>query len=592
MFFSAYLGSPEGEPRWREALQHHAVWLGLTAHVFSRAVADGRTFAYGWASLRPPDTDALVREEGDRLTIIPLDTLTRAEALAQESPRGFVTNAIRMDLALQSGEVRIAVPVLTVEQFYHAGDDGDWTFGNDLRLMLRWAGLRLSDLAIYSLLHYDYVPPPHTVSETVQRVPPGHILTLVSGGTASVRRFFNPREIAGPPVDGEPAERMREALDSVLARMPSPAAVHFSGGVDSGLIAARLATLGRNEVRLHNFTEGPDADSFHVLASEMAEHLGMECDRVVWDPSSVPELLHTLAHEYSFPITDPTSFPTLFLVRELAQRGQNPAMTATGTGACYVLNACQWLAVWRRICVIPRPIRLLGAAAYPLWFWQVDSEPARAVAALQRSAQFNLIQNASSSHGTLHGLAYDIPNGVRAAMNEALEEAQMRMTEGLIPEDRVALVSLLHHGAHMCGARPFDPLRRRGTLTLHPYMEPAVVRTGLSISWADKCPGREGKAPLKSLLAQSVPREWVYRKKGRFLMPFQDVFRHPAVGELARGLVLSPSNPLMAYCRPAGTERVFHRALEGQSLNVGALRFVWAMTTLSLWLDQIRRSVP
>jgi asparagine synthase (glutamine-hydrolysing) len=495
-----------------------------------------------------------------------------------------------MDVSLASGEVRIAVPVLSVEQFYHAEDGRNRVFGNDLRLMLRWAGLRLSDLAVYFLLHYDYVPPPDTLSETVQRVPPGHILTLGSGGTASVRRFFNPREIAGPPGDGEPVERMREALDCVLARMPSSAAVHFSGGVDSGLVAAQLMALGRSDVRLQNYTAGPEAGPFHGLASEMAEHLGMECDRVVWDPSGVPDLLHDLAREYSVPFIDPASVPTLFLVRELARRGQTPAMIATGTGAGYTLEARQWLATWRRIRAIPRPIRQLGAAVYPLWFWRVDSKPARAVAALQRSVQFNLIQNASSGHGTIHGLAYDIPTAVRTAMNEALEEAQMRMTDGLGPEDRVALASLLRHGTHMCGARPFDPLRRRGTLTLHPYMEPMVVRTAFSMSWAEKCPGREHKALLKSLLAQSVPREWVYREKGRFLTPFQDVFGHPAVQGLVRDLVLAPCNPLMVYCRPAGVERVFHRALEGQSLNVGARRFVWALTTLALWLEQTRRS--
>ena len=587
MFFSAYLGSPEHEPRWRDTLARHAAWQGLNAYAFSRSISDGRTFAFGWASLRPPDTEALVRENSDALTIIPLDTLTRAEALAQEHPRGFTTNAIRMDVSLLSGEVRIAVPVLTVEQFYHAGDGQGWVFGNDLRLMLRWAGLRLSDLAIYSMLHYDYVPSPYTLSETVQRVPPGHILTLVPGGTASVRQFFNPREIAGPPGDGEPEERMREALDCVLARMPCPAAVHFSGGVDSGLIAARLAALGRNEVRLHNFTKGPEADPFHELASEMAEHLGMPCDQAVWDPSSVPDLLHELAHEYSFPITDPSCFPTLFLMRELAQRGQNPAVVTTGTGAGYTLEASRWFATWRRIHAIPRPIRRLGAVAYPLWLWRVDSEFARAVVALQRSAQFNVIQNASSGHGTLHGLAYDIPTGVRAAMMETLEEAQMRMTDGMIPEDRVALASLLHHGTHMCGTRPFDSLRKRGTLTLHPYMEPEVVRTGFSVSWAEKRADGGAKALLKTLLAQSVPRQWVYRRKGRFLMPFRDVFGHPSVQEMARGLVLSVSNPLMAYCCPADVERVFHRALEGQPLNVGARRFVWVFTSLSLWLSQL-----
>jgi hypothetical protein len=193
MFFSAYLGSPEHEPRWRTHLERHARWLGLTAHAFSRAAADGRIFAFGWASLRPPDTGALVREDGNHLTIIPLDTLTRAEALAQEHPRGFTTNAIRMDVSLLSGEVRIAVPVLTVEQFYHANSGGDWVFGNDLRLMLRWAGLRLDGRAMYAFFQSDLMPPPFTISEMVRRMPGGSSFTLTPGSQPSCRRWFDAR---------------------------------------------------------------------------------------------------------------------------------------------------------------------------------------------------------------------------------------------------------------------------------------------------------------------------------------------------------------------------------------------------------------
>ncbi len=593
MFFFAYLGVPQGEPRWREILRRRAVWLGLSAWASSRAVADGRVFAFGWAGLRPPDTQALVREEGDRLTIIPLDALTRAEALAQELPRGFETNATRLDVSLTSGEMRIAVPILSVEQFYYAHDGGDWAFGNDLRLMVDWAGLRLHPLAAYLMFQCDYVPPPHTLSETVRRVRPGHRFMLPPNGPPSERQFFHPpdlaspADLAGPADDRDPVARVRGALDSVLGRIGHPAAVHFSGGVDSGLIAARLAALGRNDVRLHNFTTGPASDPFYDLARDMANHVGLPCDRLVWDASTVPAMLEDLAREYAVPVPDPAFLPTLALVRDAERRADFPAMVATGTGAAHPFQTALRLASWSRVYAIPYPLRQLGALAYRLEFWRRQGTAARIASTLQRSTEFTLMQNAAFLHGVLHGMAYDIPPEFRAAVRDALDEAQTRPVQGMTPEDQVAMAAMLRHGTHMCGARPFDPLRRRGALTVHVYMEPQVVRTAFSIPWHVKRGGGEGKALLKALLAQSVPREWVYRKAQGFLTPFRDVFTHPRVRQMVGDVVLAPGNPATAFCRPEGVRRVFGRALAGESLHVGAERFVWVLTALSLWLAQV-----
>jgi hypothetical protein len=43
----------------------------------------------------------------------------------------------------------------------------------------------------------------------------------------------------------------------------------------------------------------------------------------------------------------------------------------------------------------------------------------------------------------------------------------------------------------------------------------------------------------------------------------------------------------MAFCRPDSVDHVFRRAEAGQPMNPGARRFVWALTSLSLWLSQL-----
>ena len=588
MFFSAYLGGPERESQWRRILDRHAGWLGLSAHAFSRRVADGRVFAFGWVSVRPPDTDALVREDGDRLTIIPLDTLTRAEALASPNPTGFLTNAIRLDVSLASGEVRVAVPIITPEQFYWASGGGDWVFGNDLRLMVRWAGLKLDDLAVYAFLQYGFIPPPLTVSRTVRRIPPGHRLVLSPvPATASVERFFEPGELWYTDRDTSDAdELMREALDGLLARVPLPAVMHFSGGVDSGLMAARLAAMGRRDVRLQNFSEGPE-DSFREVAPAMAAHLGLPFDRVEWEQSEIPNALNDLAREYSFPFDDAATIPTMMLVQAMSRWVESPLSFLEGTAAASLLEWGLHYSKWRQIHLIPRPLRMAAAKVYQLGLWRHDSQWVRPLAALQTSTQMPLFNTMRS---TLNGVAYKIPPEIRKGMEHALAEGLTAVTLDMDPRDGFSLLSLTRFGAHFSATRSFDPMRRRGILSVFPYMEPAVVRAGFSLTWDQKYEGRIVKIPLKRLLARSVPKEWVYWPKGVFNFPFRKTFTHPDTRAFVADVVLSPKNPLMGYLLVDNVKAVFHRAETGKPLHIGARKFLWGLTFASAWLKGLEIS--
>ena len=64
----------------------------------------------------------------------------------------------------------------------------------------------------------------------------------------------------------------------------------FSGGVDSGLLAARLARLGRTDVTLAAYSFSP-RDSETRLATAMADHLGFSCLTVAHDPRSLEQVL-------------------------------------------------------------------------------------------------------------------------------------------------------------------------------------------------------------------------------------------------------------------------------------------------------------
>lgn len=589
MFFAAFAGQASYEATWRSAFQRHAAWLGLSSHLFARAPDDGRVFAFGWASASAPDTAGLVRDDGQRLVIIPLDTPTRGIALTDDPPRGFRTTAARLDISLASGEVQLTVPVMSLEKFYYARVPDGWVLGNDLRLLLRLAGLDLDERAVYAIFQYGAIPSPLTISRTVRRAVPGHVLTLpADAGEARLRRFFHIADLREERGEGDAGEYVLAAMDTAIARTRPPVAVHFSGGVDSALVAARLAALDRRDARLQRFTPGP-SDPFHDLSPKMAAHLGLPFEEVHWNPSEIVPILQSLAQEYATPFADPAALPTLMLIRDMARWPVQPTAVLTGTGAQSLFASGIKAKKFRTVYGVPRLLRWLVGMAYPLGLWRSASRVGWLFGAVNKSASLPLEYAASGSHASVDGFAYCIPRGTRGELEDAALTEMNALADDAGLAERISISGVVRNALCLCGARPFDPLRRRSIHTVMPFVEPETVRTAFSLSWEEKCPSGVSKGLLKALLARQVPREWVYVPKGRFLLPYYETFTYPETREYVRDVVLSPSNPVLAFCERGHVEEIFRRVEGGKPVHVGVRPFVWAITFLSAWLDGLRR---
>ena len=83
-----------------------------------------------------------------------------------------------------------------------------------------------------------------TLEETpftaVRRLPGGHELVLVGGGTSVVRRYWAPGGVGGATI----AEALAEVTGRLIGRY-GPAAIHLSGGLDSAAVAVAAAAASR-----------------------------------------------------------------------------------------------------------------------------------------------------------------------------------------------------------------------------------------------------------------------------------------------------------------------------------------------------------
>lgn len=600
MFFSAYVGNEAGVALWEQAVAKHAQWLGLSSHVESPRQTGSVKFAFAWLEHASRRIDRYLYEADQAV-----GARTLGKASAQDvPPRGASLwdttlgaadgNTIRLIGYPASGELSVIVPPTTPEQIYYARTSDGYVLADDLRLFSHVIDTTLDEHAVYALLQFSAIPPSRSLYKNVRRVPNGHAMRVQGSSPATeCTPFFLPVDIARRAGGEQEAEHwIEEALDAVLAKAPTDAVLYFSGGVDSGLIAARFAHLGRRDVRLVNYAFDA-TDEEHLLAVRMAAHFGFQCELVSSVPGQAADVLDRVGHDYSFPFGDISTIPTNVLVHaSLPWAGQSGAVIE-GTGADGAYGLAAAYPRWRRTYAIPRVFRELVGRAYQwLDLWRFDSRMERACRFARKSAALPL-PHAVIAQNALEGIAYDAPRPGPSGVVHAMTEQVEAIMGGVSGEDRLSLLDLMWVCAGRMAPKSFDPLRVRGIHAVYPFLEPSMVAMGLALPWATKCAGGQAKGILKRMLAREVPPDWVYRRKTGFTRSASSraMFASAPIQDFLHDVVLSPHNSLADYCRVEVVRRLVDRARH-DTLSVGAHIFLWTLAFASAWVRQQAEAGP
>jgi asparagine synthetase B (glutamine-hydrolysing) len=459
-------------------------------------------------------------------------------------------------------------------------------FSDDLRLVTSLTNARLDAHAVYLLFQYGAVPPGVALFSEVRRAPNGHM--LVAGLADNSVRCTQLTDPSGPqPFAGTPedAERvLTDQLDKILDPLPRGAVLYFSGGVDSGLLAARIAQLGRQDVQLVSFAFDGD-DMEYQIAARMASHLRLRCERVSCDPGQAVGVLERARQDYSFPFGDISTIPTNLLVQASLSQAASAATVVEGTGADGSFGLGALFRKWRLVYAAPQSVRRLIAGLYDLLsLWRTDSRIERLSRFVRKSAVLPLT-HAVLAQNALHGIAYDAPRDALGELSLIGTRYLDDFGRNLPPQDRLTLFDLLWVCAGRMAPKTFDPLRTRGIRPIYPFLEPSVLALSSRLSWDVKCPLGVPKGLLKRALSRHVPAGWVYRRKIGFTRRSlaRAVFQSAPVQEFLHDVVLSPHNLLRVFFRRDVVQQMIKRARH-DSLSVGAYTFLWTVAFASSWL--------
>ena len=494
--------------------------------------------------------------------------------------------------------VAIRVPLTSVTDLYSKTDPGRVELASDLKFLFS-SHMEIDQRAIYSLLQFGVLIPPLTPWRQVTRLIPGNVYEVSCPDMRINCRILELFSSAIVPTDltlpvHRQCEELGAELDRTLKRLcpDHRPVILFSGGVDSGVLAARAAAMGWKETLLVNCRmSSDDPESDHAAA--MAHHLGLPYEEYLYSPHELEDYLSKLASTYPIPLGNISAYPSALLAKAIVDGHQDYRIALDGTGADGAFGLVSSAFRWRRITHLPRVIRSGSGLVYKagkMWT-KGNSRIGRNLGKLYTSAQMPILQ-ASVARNPLSEIAYHFPDHVRSETQTLLGDwldSSVPWKQDISPQ----LVSALDLILICCGLYAklrkaiFDasPIEVR-----YPFLEPNMVKLGLerAIHW----PGTErGKLALKNLLAQHVPREMVFRPKSTFVPPIKELkelLQSPAFLK-ALDKLLEPTNPVSSTLNLRFTRRLQAYLKQGKHLPLEIHNFIWSAVFTGLWLDEFHK---
>lgn len=450
-------------------------------------------------------------------------------AKAVESLRGMFAFAIWDKL---NEKLFIARDRLGVKPLYYVSQAQGFVFASRPQALTAMTpGLKqsINKQALRYFLEAGYIPAPYSIFEGVNKLEPGHYLTVTRQGVSKTQYWSADKIDTNPSLALVDEETLLDELDalideSVRLRLVSdvPVGAFLSGGIDSSLVAAYMMKHTQEPVR--TFTIGFQDRKFDEskYAADVAAYLGTAhtCEMLAVD--DLLQLMPTFIRQYDEPFFDYSAFPVMAVSR-LAR--QSVTVSLSGDGGDEAFGGYHYYHMMNqleRAHRLPHGLRKLVGFSLQLapaqrlrWLGQVIAAKGAAPAyAFMRGVikDAGYLMQPSLRESTLP-LAYLFAQRV-LKLPENLSYAEIGMRLDLaytLPDDYLQKVDV--------GSMAFS-LEARDPLLDHKIIEWAAK---LPVHW--KMRNGSNKYLLRKLAYRHIPQEILDRPKMGFSVPMAQWLR-------------------------------------------------------------------
>jgi len=486
---------------------------------------------------------------------------------------------------------------------------GPFLFGSELKALAQHPqfepDIDREALALY--LRFSYVPTPHSIYRGISKLRPGCFLTFSEGaGEPLIEEYWSAQAVAeagaADRLQASP-EECTDELEELLTRAVGqqmiadvPLGAFLSGGIDSSTVVALMQKQSSRPVKTFSIGFAEERFDEAKYAKAVARHLGTDHTELYVTPDEAMAVLPRLPSMYDEPFADSSQIPT-HLVSALARRHVTVSLSGDAGDELFGGYNRYGLAsaLWRRLRLVPRPLRSAAAAALgamPPALWNAAAAALPGLAHI-RDAGAKIHQRAplfaSGSLMELYGgivSQWPEPNALVIGVTEApsLATSSAPLLRNLNPFEQMMAADTVTY-------LPDDILVKldRASMAVSletrvPLLDHRVVEFAWRVPFEYKVRDGHTKWLLRQVLYRHVPRELIERPKMGFGVPIAEWLRGP-LRDWAEELLSESRLEDQGYLRPKPIRRMWQSHFAG---TVGGDARLWTVLMFQSWLEEHR----
>lgn len=428
-----------------------------------------------------------------------------------------------------------------IKPLYYLLDENKLLFASELGALLQYGiPKKIHKEALFTYLQLTYVPSPLCMIAEVQKLAPGHSISISPEGTdvACYYEFPHPSETAQASLTSLKDEVRHALNEAVNDRLVSdvPLGSYLSGGIDSSIIAG----IASEQVQsLKTFSIGyrdhPYFDET-CYAELVASHFKTDHHTFLLTNDDLLEGSKGLINSLSEPFADSSAIPAFVLAQKALQHVK---VALSGDGADEIFSGYNKHEAWLKMATPGLANRVIKAG-HPLWEVLPKSRNNPLTDTIRRLERYSQAIRLTPQERywflasfTQAGMAQSLLKGEYLPAHMSFKKHLLDQMKGTALNDMLALDCQLVLQGDMLQKVDFTSMANSLEVRV-PFLDHRVVELAFRIQGSWKIHNGHRKYILKEAFRDFLPKELFNRGKHGFEVPLLDWFRGSLREELDR----------------------------------------------------------
>ena len=426
-------------------------------------------------------------------------------------------------------ELFIARDRMGIKPLYYFLSSDAFIFASEIKAILASGHTKgeIEPLSLDSFLTLGYVPGPLTMFKNIQKLMPGHTLTVEVGRKPAIRCYWDFAQIEMETIPfAEACYRVEELLkDSVKMRLMSevPLGVFLSGGLDSSAVVALMSQVTDNQIKTFSVGyEGADEYSELAFARKVAKQYETDHYEFVLKPFDFLEFIPELVKVAEEPLVETAAIP-LYQISRVAKEFATVLLSGEGGDEVFA-----GYGLYRKMLAIEK--------VAPLRFF-FDMIPSNLFPGDKYKKYLDWLSAPLDER--YKGISGDITSRIRREFytedflklcldSNYLNNVFQKYLSAVSRRDKLFKMQYVDSKTWLAD----DLLLKADKMTMAcavelrvPFLDHKVVEFGATLAGTYKVNGVNGKFILKKVMEKYLPHEILYRRKMGFSVPTRVWFK-------------------------------------------------------------------